>query len=244
MKAKVLIPLLIVALLVAADNAHGPPYCSGIASRKTSTVARATQVAPGRAWPTAMPPQEATVEEIIDRILLGRNSKGLEQLKWMDPRAIAELIRLEHPQIVAIVLSFLDPDQAAAVLAEFPERVRTDVIMRNVFFALLPVTVFAAGWQTFTVADLDSSGITGGASREIEVGLNGGDYLGISVPRFTTTQDSVLASGRYGAMQINNGGVIDGGSMQTRPTSNAPTSWNRSPRWSSPTDQGPPPNSF
>lgn len=67
---------------------------------------------------------------IIDRILLGRNSKGLEQLKWMDARAIAELIRLEHPQIIAIVMSFLDPDQAAGVLSEFPERVRTDVIMR------------------------------------------------------------------------------------------------------------------
>ena len=67
---------------------------------------------------------------IIDRILLGRNSKGLEQLKWMDPRAIAELIRLEHPQIIAIVMSFLDPDQAAGVLSEFPDRVRTDVIMR------------------------------------------------------------------------------------------------------------------
>jgi len=67
---------------------------------------------------------------VIDRILLGRNSKGLEQLKWMDPRSIAELIRLEHPQIIAIVLSFLDSDQAAEVLAEFPERVRPDVMMR------------------------------------------------------------------------------------------------------------------
>jgi len=67
---------------------------------------------------------------IIDRILLGRNSKGLEQLKWMDPRQIAELIRLEHPQIISIVMSFLDPDQAAGVLSEFPEKVRTDVIMR------------------------------------------------------------------------------------------------------------------
>lgn len=67
---------------------------------------------------------------VIDRILLGRNSKGLEQLKWMDPRAIAELIRLEHPQIIAIVLSFLDPDQAAEVLAVFPERVRPDIVMR------------------------------------------------------------------------------------------------------------------
>ncbi|MFM1892321.1 MAG: hypothetical protein RLZ44_1398 [Pseudomonadota bacterium] len=67
---------------------------------------------------------------IIDRILLGRNSKGLEQLKWMDARGIAELVRLEHPQIIAIVMSFLDPDQAAGVLAEFPERVRADIIMR------------------------------------------------------------------------------------------------------------------
>lgn len=67
---------------------------------------------------------------VIDRILLGRNSKGLEQLKWMDPRSVAELIRLEHPQIIAIVMSFLDPDQAAGVLAEFPDRVRTDVVMR------------------------------------------------------------------------------------------------------------------
>ncbi len=59
---------------------------------------------------------------MIDRILLGRNSKGLEQLKWMEPKSIAELIRLEHPQIISIVMSFLDPDQAAAVLSEFPER--------------------------------------------------------------------------------------------------------------------------
>lgn len=67
---------------------------------------------------------------VIDRILLGRNSKGLEQLKWMDSRSIAEMIRLEHPQIIAIVLSFLDSDQAANVLSEFPEQVRPDIVMR------------------------------------------------------------------------------------------------------------------
>jgi flagellar motor switch protein FliG len=67
---------------------------------------------------------------IIDRILLGKNSKGLEQLKWMDGRAIAELIRFEHPQIIAIVLSFLENDQAAEVLSTFSERQRSDIIMR------------------------------------------------------------------------------------------------------------------
>jgi len=52
---------------------------------------------------------------IIDRILLGANSKGIEQLKWMDTRSIADLIRLEHPQIISIILSLLDADQAADV---------------------------------------------------------------------------------------------------------------------------------
>jgi len=67
---------------------------------------------------------------VIDRILLGKNSKGLEQLKWMDSRQVAELIRLEHPQIIAIILSYLDSDQSAAVLAEMAENVRMDIVMR------------------------------------------------------------------------------------------------------------------
>lgn len=67
---------------------------------------------------------------LIDRILLGRNSKGLEALKWMETRAVADLVRNEHPQIVAIVLAYLDPDQAADVVLQLPERMRTDVLMR------------------------------------------------------------------------------------------------------------------
>lgn len=67
---------------------------------------------------------------MIDRILLGGNAKGLESLKWMDARAIAELIRNEHPQIIAIVLSYLDSDHAAGVLSEFQDKVRSDVLLR------------------------------------------------------------------------------------------------------------------
>ena len=67
---------------------------------------------------------------IIDRILLGKNSKGIEQLKWMDSRAVADLIRLEHPQIISIILSLLDSDQAAEVMAFLPENMRSDLLMR------------------------------------------------------------------------------------------------------------------
>ncbi|HTU67013.1 MAG TPA: flagellar motor switch protein FliG [Steroidobacteraceae bacterium] len=67
---------------------------------------------------------------LIDRMALGGKRKGLEALKWMDAKAIAELVRNEHPQIIAIVLSYLDPDQSAEVLANFPAEVRADLVMR------------------------------------------------------------------------------------------------------------------
>lgn len=67
---------------------------------------------------------------VIDRILMGSSSNGLESLKWMDPKAIAEIIRLEHPQIIAIVLSYLEADNAAQVLANLPENTRSGIIMR------------------------------------------------------------------------------------------------------------------
>jgi flagellar motor switch protein FliG len=67
---------------------------------------------------------------VIDRINIGPSSKGLEALKWMDPRAVAELIRHEHPQIIAIVLAYLDSDQAAEILASLPAGLHADVVMR------------------------------------------------------------------------------------------------------------------
>ena len=73
---------------------------------------------------------EDKAKSMIDRILVGKNAKGLETLKWMDARSVAELIRLEHPQIIAIVLSYLDSDQAANVVSLLPERARPDIMMR------------------------------------------------------------------------------------------------------------------
>jgi len=67
---------------------------------------------------------------IIDRISIARSTKGLEALKWMEPRAVAELIRFEHPQMIAIVLAYLDPDQAGEILALLPPGIRADVVVR------------------------------------------------------------------------------------------------------------------
>ncbi len=67
---------------------------------------------------------------LVDQILTGTGSKGLDSLKWMDPRQVASIIINEHPQIQTIVLSYLDADQSADILSQFPERVRLDLMMR------------------------------------------------------------------------------------------------------------------
>ena len=67
---------------------------------------------------------------IIDRVMMGESVSGLEQMKWMDPRAIMEIVKYEHPQIIAVVLSYIDSDQAAEVLGLLPEAIRSDIILR------------------------------------------------------------------------------------------------------------------
>jgi flagellar motor switch protein FliG len=67
---------------------------------------------------------------VVDRILGGRSSRGLEALKWMEAKAVAQVLRNEHPQIIAIVLSYLDADQAAEVLTQLNEGTRAEILMR------------------------------------------------------------------------------------------------------------------
>lgn len=67
---------------------------------------------------------------LIDRILQGGDVSGIESLKWMDPLSVAELLRNEHPQIVAAILVHLDYDQAVDVLKYLTERQRNEVMLR------------------------------------------------------------------------------------------------------------------
>jgi flagellar motor switch protein FliG len=67
---------------------------------------------------------------IIDRILQGGDTSGIEGLKWMDSGSVAELIKNEHPQIIATILVHLDRDQASEIASCFTERLRNDVLLR------------------------------------------------------------------------------------------------------------------
>ena len=67
---------------------------------------------------------------LIDRILQGGDVTGIESLKWMDALSVAELLRNEHPQIIAAILVHLEFDQTASVLKNFTERTRNDVMLR------------------------------------------------------------------------------------------------------------------
>ncbi|MDX9874482.1 MAG: flagellar motor switch protein FliG [Spongiibacteraceae bacterium] len=73
---------------------------------------------------------EDKASSLVDRILMGGNTTGLDTLKWMDPRSVADLIRHEHPQIQSIVVAYLDADQAAEVLSNLSEKQRLDIVMR------------------------------------------------------------------------------------------------------------------
>jgi flagellar motor switch protein FliG len=67
---------------------------------------------------------------LIERILQGGDTSGIEGLKWMDSATVAELVKNEHPQIIATILVHLDRDQASEILQQFGERLRNDVVLR------------------------------------------------------------------------------------------------------------------
>jgi len=67
---------------------------------------------------------------ILDRILQGGDTSGIEGLKWMDAAAVAELLKNEHPQILASVLVHLERDHASEILSHLTERTRNDVVLR------------------------------------------------------------------------------------------------------------------
>jgi flagellar motor switch protein FliG len=77
----------------------------------------------------ALGPDKAA--NLLDKIMQGNDHSGIESLKWMDPSSASDLIRNEHPQIIATILVHLDPDLSSSILSYFPERLRNEVLIRT-----------------------------------------------------------------------------------------------------------------
>jgi flagellar motor switch protein FliG len=77
---------------------------------------------------------------LLDRVSSGQTGQGIEALKWMEAKAVAQIISGEHPQIAAIVLAHLEPEQSAAIMPLLKEELRTEVLMRIASLNEVPQT--------------------------------------------------------------------------------------------------------
>ncbi|MFM9888146.1 MAG: flagellar motor switch protein FliG [Burkholderiales bacterium] len=73
---------------------------------------------------------EEKASMLLDRILQDSDTSGLDHLKWLDAASVAQLIKYEHPQIIATILVHLEKEQASLVLATFDARARGDILKR------------------------------------------------------------------------------------------------------------------
>ena len=128
---------------------------------------------------------------LIERILHGGDTAGIESLKWMGSGAVAELIKNEHPQIIATILVHLDRDQASEVLSSFVERLRNDVILR---IATLD------GIQPTALKDLNDvlTRLLTGSTNSIKKAAMGGTRVAAEILNFmpTAIETTVIATVR------------------------------------------------
>jgi len=73
-----------------------------------------------------------TAKKLVDRLIkaLGSDAASLDALQKADPQQLAKFVHSEHPQTIALVLSHLNPSQAASLLISLPGNLRADVGLR------------------------------------------------------------------------------------------------------------------
>lgn len=81
---------------------------------------------------------EDRASALLERIMNGGDSAGIEAVKWEDPRVVAEMIREEHPQIIAMILAYVEPEQAQDVMQALPDGVIEQVIPRLATLEVIP----------------------------------------------------------------------------------------------------------
>ena len=73
---------------------------------------------------------ENKAKSIVDKISEGREYRSLSLLDDIDPKMVTDIIRNEHPQTIALILSHLSPEKSGAILPNLPEELRVEVILR------------------------------------------------------------------------------------------------------------------
>src|SRR6202451_16857 len=112
----------------------------GIADAKAN-IAGGSQEYVRRVLTQAVGKQKADM--LLDRVSSGQTGQGIEALKWMEAKAVAQIISGEHPQIAAIVLAHLEPEQSVAILPLLSEAMRTEVLMRIASLNEVPQTALS-----------------------------------------------------------------------------------------------------
>jgi len=109
----------------------------------------------------------------IDRIMVGDDAKGLDALKWMSSREVVEIVKDEHPQIIAIVLAYLESQQAADVVERLPDDVRSDILMRVAGLSDIQQSALAEIENLIASKSTDAAG---GSTRKV-----GGDKVAADI---------------------------------------------------------------
>ncbi len=81
---------------------------------------------------------EERASALLERVMNGGDSAGIEAVKWEDPRVVAEMIREEHPQIIAMILAYIEAEQAQEIMQALPDRVIEQVIPRLATLEVIP----------------------------------------------------------------------------------------------------------
>ena len=97
-------------------------------------------------------------KELSDNLRTGEEEAGLEALRYAEPIMISNYIRTEHPQTIALILSYLkDAEQASAVLREMPESVQADILYRMAVIESIPPGVISEMNEVLT-EEMQSAG--------------------------------------------------------------------------------------
>lgn len=124
----------------------------------------------------ALGPERAA--SLVDRLKQGGDLAGIEAIKRYDPRVLVEMIKAEHPQIVAMILGYMEPDQAQDVIRFLPERMVVEVIPRLATLDAIPrnaIRELNEALEDLLVADSQQIRLSVGGIKAAANLLNGFD---------------------------------------------------------------------